>query len=131
MKRPPKRRISDRRKSHIPNLKRNQSAHRYIMILPAMGVISAEALEEIDPKIQKSLIEDISVEKASDIVEETSPSDCCRSTGRLAGGSGRGDPRRDGKRLGGGSEGTPCPSRRNSRRVDDHRLPHRDHGCLY
>jgi sporulation protein YlmC with PRC-barrel domain len=31
---------------------------------------AAEALEEIDPKIQKALIETISVEKASDIVEE-------------------------------------------------------------
>jgi Mg/Co/Ni transporter MgtE len=36
---------------------------------------AAEALEEIDPKIQKALIETVSVEKASDIVEEMSPSD--------------------------------------------------------
>jgi CBS domain-containing protein len=36
---------------------------------------AAEALEEIDPKIQKVLIETISVDKASDIVEEMSPND--------------------------------------------------------
>jgi Mg/Co/Ni transporter MgtE len=36
---------------------------------------AADALEEIDPKIQKSLIEEIPVQKASDIVEEMSASD--------------------------------------------------------
>ncbi len=45
---------------------------------------AAEALEEIDPKIQKVLIETIPVAKASDIVEEMSPSDAADLLGDLA-----------------------------------------------
>jgi len=61
---------------------------------------TAEALEEIDPKIQKSLIETIPIEKASDIVEEMSPATAADLLGRSYRRTSGGNPGGDGEREG-------------------------------
>jgi CBS domain-containing protein len=68
--------LSQLHPADLADIMEDLSIHHRVAIFNSLDVeTAAEALEETDPKIQKSLIETVSPEKASDILDEMSPTE--------------------------------------------------------